>query len=283
LGTTRRWGRDAHRTVVYLPLCHILGRDLAITLPLLGRIVPHYGEDIEDLPTTFFEVAPTLLFTVPRYLQKFASQVLVGINTSTKVKRAAFEWAMRGRPRAGTGTMGAQRARIARLSAVPRAGLPSAAREARHGRTRVGHLRRRAAAGRDDGAVAGLGREHGRGLRPDRGSGRDSSVGSRVRFRPPATWAPWRRAGNCSWATATRSWFRGPHVFDGYWNNDEATRLVKDADGWVHTGDVGELRNGVLRLVDRARDFIVTPAARRFRRRRSRTRCARAPTSARRW
>src|SRR5690606_38076297 len=87
-------GRDAHRTVVYLPLCHILGRDLAITLPLLGQLVPHFGEDIEDLPTTFFEVAPTLLFTVPRYLQKFASQVLVGINTSTRVKRAAYELAM---------------------------------------------------------------------------------------------------------------------------------------------------------------------------------------------
>ena len=75
--------RKAHRTVVYLPLCHVLGRDVAITLPLISGIVPHYGESIDDLAQTLFEIAPTVLFTVPRYLQKFASGVLVGIaNTS---------------------------------------------------------------------------------------------------------------------------------------------------------------------------------------------------------
>ena len=35
---------EPQRTVVYLPLCHILGRDVAITLPLLGGMVPHFGE-----------------------------------------------------------------------------------------------------------------------------------------------------------------------------------------------------------------------------------------------
>ena len=43
-----------HRTVVYLPLCHVLGKDVAVTLPLLTRIVPHYGEDIEDLSRNNF-------------------------------------------------------------------------------------------------------------------------------------------------------------------------------------------------------------------------------------
>jgi long-chain acyl-CoA synthetase len=51
---------------------------------------------------------------------------------------------------------------------------------------------------------------------------------------------------------------RGPHQFAEYLNNPEATREVKGADGWLRTGDVGEFRNGMLRLVDRARDFIVT-------------------------
>jgi long-chain acyl-CoA synthetase len=82
------------RTVVYLPPCHILGRDVAITLPLLSRLVPHYGEDIEDLPQTLFEVAPTVLFTVPRYLQKFASQTLIGIGSSSRVKRLAYQAAL---------------------------------------------------------------------------------------------------------------------------------------------------------------------------------------------
>jgi long-chain acyl-CoA synthetase len=82
------------RTVIYLPPCHILGRDIAITLPLLSRLVPHYGEDVEDLPQTLFEVAPTVLFTVPRYLQKFASQALIGIAASSRAKRLAYEAAL---------------------------------------------------------------------------------------------------------------------------------------------------------------------------------------------
>src|SRR5262249_35688785 len=84
-----------HRTVVYLPLCHVLGRGVAVTFPLISRLIPHFPEDGEDLATTLFEVAPTVLFTVPRYLQKFGSQILVGMQNSTRGKRAVYEVAMR--------------------------------------------------------------------------------------------------------------------------------------------------------------------------------------------
>ena len=84
-----------HRTVVYLPMCHVLGRDVAITLPLMSQLVPHFGEDPEDFAATLFEVAPTVMFTVPRYLQKFASHVLVGVLNSSRIKRSAYEFAVR--------------------------------------------------------------------------------------------------------------------------------------------------------------------------------------------
>ena len=84
-----------HRTVIFLPLCHVFGRDVAMTLPLISRLVPHFGEDPEDLAATLFETAPTVLFTVPRYLQKFASQILVAITNSSKAKRVSYELAMR--------------------------------------------------------------------------------------------------------------------------------------------------------------------------------------------
>jgi len=48
------------------------------------------------------------------------------------------------------------------------------------------------------------------------------------------------------------------NVFEGYWRNEEATRAIIGEDGWLRTGDVGEWEDGVLRLIDRARDFIVT-------------------------
>jgi long-chain acyl-CoA synthetase len=51
---------------------------------------------------------------------------------------------------------------------------------------------------------------------------------------------------------------RMPDLFEGYWGQPDATREVKDADGWLHTGDAGAWVDGKLRLVDRVRDFIVT-------------------------
>jgi len=50
---------------------------------------------------------------------------------------------------------------------------------------------------------------------------------------------------------------RGPNVFQGYWQQPEATTDVLDADGWFRTGDVGFLDGGNLYLVDRKKDLII--------------------------
>jgi long-chain acyl-CoA synthetase len=51
---------------------------------------------------------------------------------------------------------------------------------------------------------------------------------------------------------------KSPDLFVSYWNNPDATRAVKSEDGWLRTGDIGEWNASALRLLDRARDFIVT-------------------------
>ena len=51
---------------------------------------------------------------------------------------------------------------------------------------------------------------------------------------------------------------RSADLFEGYWNDDAATAALRAADGYWHTGDIGEWRDGNLRLIDRARDFLVT-------------------------
>ncbi|HEX6422659.1 MAG TPA: AMP-binding protein, partial [Acidimicrobiales bacterium] len=53
-------------------------------------------------------------------------------------------------------------------------------------------------------------------------------------------------------------WVKGPNVFPGYWQDDEATRAVLTDDGWLRTGDVAVVDDdGYLSLVDRVKDVVI--------------------------
>lgn len=50
---------------------------------------------------------------------------------------------------------------------------------------------------------------------------------------------------------------RGPHLMMGYYKDPEATKQVIDSDGWFHTGDVGEMVNGIyLKITDRKKEIF---------------------------
>jgi long-chain acyl-CoA synthetase len=248
-----------HCTVVYLPLCHVLGRDVAVTLPLISRLVPHFGEDPEDLPATLFETAPTVLFTVPRYLQKFASQVLIGMLNSGRVKRGIYELAMRfGRAHARRRWNGPARLPQEMLYRAFRAAvfLPIL------NKLGFDRLELMICGG------APLAREtmalwHVYGVNVVEMYGQTETAGGIIAGQQ----GPFPRPGDVG--TPPRGWrvklgdnnevlVHSPDLFDSYWNDEPATHAIKRDDGWLHTGDVGEWRDGSLRLVDRARDFIVT-------------------------
>ena len=54
-------------------------------------------------------------------------------------------------------------------------------------------------------------------------------------------------------------WIRGRHVFAGYYKDQAGTDAALDADGWLHSGDVGEIDDdGFLRITDRKKDLIIT-------------------------
>ncbi|NHF62146.1 AMP-binding protein [Microcella pacifica] len=51
---------------------------------------------------------------------------------------------------------------------------------------------------------------------------------------------------------------RGDNVMLGYFEDDEATRAVIDADGWFHTGDVGRIdEHGCVKITDRLKDMFI--------------------------
>jgi long-chain acyl-CoA synthetase len=285
-----------HRTVVYLPLCHVLGRDVAITLPLVSQLVSHFGEDLEDLPRTFIEVAPSVLFAVPRYLQKFASQVLVGISGTAGIKRAAYELAVR------IGRVHAKR-RWDGAAGGPPALAYGAARAAV-----FAPILNKLGLDRLELVLAGgaavppetMALWHIWGVNVCEIYGQTETAGGIIAGQR----GPFPRPGDVG--SAPEGWevklgpeneilVRSPDLFDRYWNDPEATAAVLDADGWLHTGDVGEwvphhpagsagtppqgggeqepspplpggvaasaagvVRDRSLKIVDRARDFIVT-------------------------
>ena len=84
-----------HRAVSHLPVAHLIERTMSMYLPLVADVIPHTGEEVENLPRTLYEVQPTYLNVVPRILEKIASQVTIGIQRSSLVKRRAYAWAMR--------------------------------------------------------------------------------------------------------------------------------------------------------------------------------------------
>jgi long-chain acyl-CoA synthetase len=247
----------AHRTVAYLPLCHVLGRDIAVTLPLMTQLVPHLGESAEDLPATLFETAPTVLFTVPRFLQKLAAQVLVQISSTSPVKRFAYD----------------------RAIAFARANVKR--RWAGHTPSPIAHAAWSAAVFRPvlnkigfdklELVVSGgaplpaetMAVWHMLGVNVCEMYGQTETAGGiisgqRGPFPAPGDVGTVPEGFEVRLADDGEILVRSPDLFEGYWNNPEASLAVLGTTGWMRTGDVGEWRGGNLKLIDRARDFLVT-------------------------
>jgi long-chain acyl-CoA synthetase len=248
-----------HRTVAYLPLCHVLGRDIAVTLPLITQLVPHNGESVEDLPETLFETAPTVLFTVPRYLQKLAAKVLVQAGNSSPLKRFVFDRALAfGRRHVRRRWVGAAGGADCLVHAAWRAAV------FRPVLSKVGFDRLElVVSGGAPLPAETMAIWHMLGVNVCEMYGQTETAGGIIAGQR----GPYPRPGDVGTvpegfevqlAADGEILVRSPDLFEGYWNNPEASDPVLGTDGWMRTGDVGEWRDGALRLVDRVRDFMVT-------------------------
>ena len=256
----------SHRVVAMLPLCHAMGRNLVITMPLLADIVPHYPESVDTVAETLYEVAPTFVFTVPRYLQKFAAHLLVGIDASSGVKRAAYRVAMalgrrhgaaRARGHAGlASTLGAavtwrlvfrwllEKVGFAQVRLVLASGAPLPP------------------------SVAALWQAW--GVNVCECYGQTETGGALITGQR----GPYPRPGDVGTVAPNvevrlgdddELLVRAPDVFAGYWHDAESTAATFSGD-WLITGDVGEWLPAApgaggeraLKLVDRKKDLLIT-------------------------
>jgi long-chain acyl-CoA synthetase len=248
----------AHRAVAHLPMAHLIERSMSICLPLVADVVPHIGEEVEDLVGTLYEVQPTFLNVVPRILEKIASQIVLGMQRSSPAKRCMFRCAM---------AVGARYRRASWAGRRPGMVLGALNRLAalfvfQPLLRKIGFSKIQAVlcAGaplpqkiQEMWQVCGVNVRNLYGI----------TEGGYVLCQGPA-FPPPQQGG---WPIAPREvrraddgelLVRGPGVFRGYWKNDQGTAAIL-IDGWLHTGDVVEANDAdEWRIVDRKKDIMIT-------------------------
>jgi long-chain acyl-CoA synthetase len=249
------------RVVSYLPMAHIAERATGHYLPIvLGHTVtccPNPREVIEYLP----EVRPSWFFAVPRIYEKLKAGIEAGIEADQDEERKrAMKWAL---------DVGHKKVRLQQEGKEIPAEL--AQEHAKADEMVLSKLR--AKLGLDDVEAIYVGAAptplpvleffHAIGVPVAELWGLSESTGSGAVNLPGkiklGTVGQVTPGMEMKLAEDGEVLIRGPQIMKGYRNLPEQTSDALDDDGWLHTGDIGEIDDdGYLKIVDRKKELIIT-------------------------
>lgn len=245
----------------FLPLCHIAERMGGVYFGLYTGSKLNFVENPETIPENVREIAPTVVTAVPRVWEKFYSSIMIALKEADAVQQAAYKWSIGVGYEIADKVLAGQpvdsflkfKFRLARALALDNVRKLMGIHRARFLVTGAAPIspdlvKWYLALGVPMLEVWGMTETCG------------ASTGMPADRIKPGSIGPAAGYNEVKIDPATREiMVRGKNVFAGYLNLPEKTAESLTADGWLHTGDVGEVdADGYFKITDRMKDIIIT-------------------------
>ncbi len=244
--------------LLFLPLAHVFAR-LTVHLCMSAANTIAFAEGLNQVAENLKEIRPNFLAGVPRILEKIHGKILSDVRKAGGFREKLFHWALRVGRRASGLEQEGRRLSVALAMQHAVAHLVVFRKIQASFGGRVEFLISGAAP--LDKSIAEF--FHACGVLILEGIGMTenssfSNVNRKDRYKF-GTVGPPGRGIEVKLAEDGEVLVRGPNVMKGYYKDAAATAEAIDSDGWLHSGDVGEIDpDGFLTITDRKKDLIVT-------------------------
>ncbi|MFP4445346.1 MAG: AMP-dependent synthetase/ligase [Desulfosudaceae bacterium] len=253
----RIYGHD--EVLSFLPLCHIFERLFSVFAHMRYAYIVNFVEKPDTVTDNMMEVSPTVGYAVPRIWEKYYSAIQIRMAEATWFKRLVYGLAFKTGMKRATLRMNFQPVPLY-LEVLFRLAYLAVFRKLKErlgfDRIRVAYsgaapisadiLRFYQAMGIN--LIEGYGQTEGTGVTC-------TSQAGQTKFGTVGTPVP-----GCELKIAEDGEIlvKSPGVFVGYYKDEKATRETL-RDGWLYSGDIGEIdEDGYLKITDRKKDIIIT-------------------------
>lgn len=241
------------RALSYLPLCHVYERMLNYMYQYMGTTV-YYAESIGTITDNLKEVEPQIMSSVPRLLEKIYDRIISKGRKLKGIQKAIFFWSVNLGLRYSTnnGPLYNLQLRIARALVFKKwqAALGGRFRLIVSGGAAIQPRLARIF------WAAGIPVLEGYGLTETAPVIAVSHFGDNgLRFDAVG---PVLKGVEVKIAEDGEILAKGPNIMQGYYKEPDMTKEVIDSNGWFHTGDIGLMKNGHLRITGRKKEVFKT-------------------------